>query len=181
MFWEVELNQSVRIHPMKLASDLTSNTIEAELRNIVENTITADAGIILQVRKIQGFSDGIVSQRTGFAIYDVKYTAIIYRPLPNQVIDAFIISVSEQGIKAAAGPLEIFIATKCISPGFEYDVENSSFTKKATNENDGSSYTIVLMKSNKIRVRIINTRPHTDFTKLIATGTINDVGLGYTQ
>lgn len=181
MYWEVTLNQSVRIHPMKLASDLTSTTIKDELRNIVEGMITADTGIILKVKEILKKGAGVVSQRTGFAIYDVEYSAIIFRTFPNQVIDAFIISVSEQGIKAAAGPLEIFIATKCISSGFDFDVENTSFTKKVKNENDGSKYSIVLMKGSKIRVRIINARPHADFTKLIATGTINDVGLGFIQ
>lgn len=181
MFWEVTLNQSVRIHPLKLASDLTSTTIEGELRNIVEGMITAETGIILTVQKIEDIGDGIVSQRTGYAIYDVKYRALIFRPLPNQVLDAFIISVNEQGIKAAAGPLEIFIAKKCISPGFDFDIENTSFTKKVKNETDNSIYTIVLMKGTRIRVKIINTKPHTDFTKLTATATINDKGLGFIQ
>ena len=141
--------------------------------------ITADTGIILTVQKIEKIGDGIVSQRTGFAIYDVKYRAIIFRPLPNQVIDAFITSVNEQGIKAEAGPLEIFVATRCISQGFEFDVENTSFTKKIKNEKDGSILPIVLMKGSKIRVKIINTKPHTDFTRLTATATINDKGLGF--
>ncbi|OHS93413.1 DNA-directed RNA polymerase II subunit rpb7 [Tritrichomonas foetus] len=171
MFWEVTLQQKVRIHPMKLASDLTSTTIQSELRNAVEGVITNETGIILTVQKIEGYGVGKVSQRTGFAIYDVKYRAIVFRPLPNQVIDAFIINVNDQGIKAEAGPLELFIAKKCIKPDYVYDVENTSFTNRNNSE--------VLMKGGRIRVRIINTKPHTDFTKLTATATMNGDGLGY--
>ena len=169
MFWEVSLHHKIRVHPMNMSSELTTKTVQSELRSAVEGTIKADIGIILAVLKIEDLSVGKVSQRSGFAIYDVKYRALVFRPLTHQVIDAFIIGVNEHGINADAGPLEIFIAKKLMPEGFEFDMENSSFTKG----------NVVLVKGAKIRVRIISTKPHADFTKMTATATMNDKGLGY--
>lgn len=177
MFWEVTLVERVRIQPMKLANDLTETTVGDELKKRVEGRITPETGIILAVQNIESIGNGIISARSGFANFEVKYRALLFRPHKDQIVDAVIVGVTENGIRADAGPMELFIARKSINPDFEFDMENNSFTKTTRSETENS--TIVLMKNTKIRVQIINTKPTTDFTKLTATAKMNEPGLGF--
>ena len=97
MFWEVELTQKVRIHPNSLASDITTTTINQELRNTVEGSVTPNNGIILLVKNIISVGSGIVSFRTGYALFDVRYNAVVFHPRKGQIVDAVITSVIEHG------------------------------------------------------------------------------------
>ena len=192
MFWEVELSQKVRIHPTNLSSDIESNTLNRELRKCVEGLVTPNNGIILYVKNIISTDAGVVSFRTGFAIFDVKYNAIVFHPRRGQIIDAIITKVTALGLCAEAGPLELYIAKKCIPEWYTFDHENSSFVPVVgatpISNNQGKLQQIsssdprknyVLQGRTKIRVKIINAKPHTDLTKLVATASIDDEYLGF--
>lgn len=169
MFWEVPLVQKVRIHPAQLSTNI-EETIKIELRNTVEGQITPETGLILLVIRVVDVGPGIVSQRTGYGLFDVKYDAIVFRPQSGQVVDAVIQSVSPQGFMAGAGPLEVFVATKSMPDGYTYDYENGSFhDSKAEN---------VFMPGTKVRVKIISTKPHIDMSRLTGTATIKDPCFG---
>ncbi|KAH0788137.1 DNA-directed RNA polymerase II subunit rpb7 [Histomonas meleagridis] len=192
MFWEIELSQKVRIHPTNLSRDIETSTLGRELRKCVEGLVTPNDGIILHVQKIISFDAGFISFRTGFAIFNVKYSAIVFHPRKGQVIDAVITEVKNLGIYAEAGPLSLFIANKCMPEWYQFSWENSSFVpivgatailgnqgkvKQLTTNDQRKNY--VLQRGTKIRVKIINAKPHTDLTKLTATATIDDEYLGF--
>lgn len=191
MFWEVELTQKVRIHPNSLASDITTTTINQELRNTVEGSVTPNNGIILLVKNIISVGSGIVSFRTGYALFDVRYNAVVFHPRKGQIVDAVITSVIEHGFLATAGPLELFVSKRLIPEWYSYDANNSSFVPvvgQATTNSQGKLTVLgandvrknyILAAKTKIRVKIVNTKPHSDSTKLVATGNINDEFLGF--
>lgn len=191
MFWEVELTQKVRIQPNKLASDIATSKIESELRNTVEGLVTPNSGIILLVKNIISTGPGKISFRTGNALFDVRYNAVVFHPRKGQIIDAVITKVVVHGVSASAGPLEVFISNKCMPGWYRYELESSSFQPNCGNvltNNQGKQIALnandsrknhVLAVNAKVRVKIISTRPHTDSTRLIATGSIDDEFLGY--
>jgi len=47
---------------------------------------------------------------SGFVVYPVKYTAIVFRPFKGEVVDAVVTQVNKVGMFAEIGPLSCFIS-----------------------------------------------------------------------
>lgn len=82
----------------------------------MEGTCTGRYGFIVTTMypKPEHISDGVVDPATGFAHYDIKFSAIICRPFKGEVIDAIVTTVNKMGFFAEAGPLQIFVSNKVI-------------------------------------------------------------------
>ncbi|KAJ2433394.1 DNA-directed RNA polymerase II subunit, partial [Coemansia sp. RSA 2424] len=57
----------------------------------------------------------------GSAEFEVKYSAILYMPFRNEVVDAVVSTVTTLGILAQAGPFDIFISQRFIPTSMKFD------------------------------------------------------------
>jgi DNA-directed RNA polymerase II subunit RPB7 len=169
MFREWQLTEQIRIPPINLSSGIRE-TIDSELRNLVEGKVTAETGIILCITSIISTGVGFVSQRSGFAIFDVQYKGIVCCPRKDQIVDAIITSSNLNGFFAEAGPVEIFVAKKSLPEGFAYNLNTAAYENVQTSA--------VLQAHTIIRVKIISTKPNPQMTKLTAVATMVGEGLG---
>jgi DNA-directed RNA polymerase II subunit RPB7 len=170
MFQELKLNHTVRIAPSSLSFGI-NDTIDQELRVQVEGSVTARNGMVIRVTNIDKIGVGRVSQRSGYGLFDVTYSAIVCCPCSGMVIDAIITRVSAQGFHADAGPLEVFVAKPNLLPTrYSYRPEADSWM---SNERDPP-----LRASTVVRVKIINTLPNAERTRLTGTGSMDGIGLG---
>jgi DNA-directed RNA polymerase subunit E'/Rpb7 len=171
MFREVDLVQTVRIPPSALSSNIRE-IVQAELYNTVEGMYTRESGLVLCVKELTSTGTGRVSQRSGYALFDVKFKAIVCKPIREQTIDAVIRGTSIQGIGADAGPVDIFIAKSRIPPHFKFDLNNSAF------ESTSGQTMEVLGNGTAIRVRITSDTVLADGPSLKVTATMLDPELG---
>jgi DNA-directed RNA polymerase subunit E'/Rpb7 len=172
MFREATLTYTIRIPPAYLSVDLPT-TLKTELHNTVSGLVTRESGIILFVTNVLSTGSGRVSLRTGYALFDVVYTAIVCNPQPGQVIDGIIVGASHQGIRIEAGPVDIFISYKCLPSIFNggFDLNDSSWKS-----NQGPPQS--LRRGTIVRFRIVSTLPSKDLTKMTAVGSLDGQGLG---
>ncbi len=61
-------------------------------------------------RSIDKSGDGIIKDGSGDVLFDVEYSAIVFRPFKNEVLDGVVSSVEEDAIHVNVGPLECAIA-----------------------------------------------------------------------
>lgn len=168
MWREVELDTTVRIAPMFVNSNI-HNKIKEELHSKVEGQITRNGAMILGITSNEiTASTGRVSQRTGWVLFQVKYKALVCAPQKDDIIDAEITTVPQDGIRAQAGPLELFIHRTQLPDGVVYDQESSTF--RGPN--------LVFERDNAIRVKIISVSPNPEMTRITATATLRGRGLG---
>ena len=175
MFWDIELEHDVRIHPTQLSNDI-KNTVIKELRQSVEGKITEESGLILKVQdELIEIKDGFVSQRTGYGVFTVRYKAIVFNPRPGRIIHAIIKTVNSQGITATAGPLDIFISADNLPDGYQPDHDYNTYkNEKYPNQ--------VFQNGVKIRVRLLNVKRgnmKNESRSLFAIASAKGVGLGY--
>lgn len=108
MFFLGELTQAIHLPPAEFTSEF-STTIEQKLYKMVEGTCSTDNGFIIAVTQIIEIGGGRIAH-TGYAIFNVKYTALLLNPVKNEILDAFVIKVSDLGIFCEVGPLSIFVS-----------------------------------------------------------------------
>lgn len=167
MYFEVEFNDTIKLKPSYLSAG-THQTIEKQLRSNSEGQFKTGYGILLKVTQIIKIGHGKVSSRTGCASYEVNYKAIVLRPYGGLVVDAVVTNISDKGVWASAGPLNIFIISDSLPEGYRYDYDSHTFSNGQKK----------LEPDSKIRCRLITATPHTDHTHISATATLKDPYLG---
>jgi DNA-directed RNA polymerase subunit E'/Rpb7 len=169
MFREVELTHTIRMSPANLSVGLRERIV-TELHRTVEGLVTSETGIILLITQVVTTGAGRVSERTGFVLFDVVYRALVCCPQGGQVIDGIITSVTHQGIRLEAGPVEVFVAKRSIPSHFQYDQDCRWLSTSGQPQS--------LQHGVIVRVKIINVAPTTELTKLSGAGTLLGNGLG---
>ena len=169
VFFQQELSRSIMIHPQYLGKNLRT-TIKEQLVSEVEGMSVDNSGFIITVLSIkeENFSNGLIDHLTGFVKYNIVYNALMFRPFKGEVVDAKVMSVSDLGFFAEAGPLSIFLSRVHIPSDIGYDAEDMSYSA------DDSSGKIKVGCT--VRMRIIGSSVQQ--TTLCAIGSMNEPYLG---
>eukprot|EP01130_Rhizamoeba_saxonica_P016064 TRINITY_DN7351_c0_g1_i1.p1 TRINITY_DN7351_c0_g1~~TRINITY_DN7351_c0_g1_i1.p1 ORF type:complete len:170 (-),score=37.58 TRINITY_DN7351_c0_g1_i1:26-535(-) len=165
MFYKMTLKKSLIMHPESFGPGL-QESIKKALYREVEGTVDGRYGFIIMIIKVEKIDLGEVLEG-GMAKFPVIYTAIVFRPFKNEVLDAVVEDVDEIGVRCEAGPLRIFIPTLGIPSDMTYDQTVPAYT----------SITGRIIKAGElIRLRIQGLQ--FDATEITAIGTIKEDYLG---
>ncbi|KAJ1939883.1 DNA-directed RNA polymerase II subunit [Kickxella alabastrina] len=134
----------------------------------VEGTCTGRYGYIVAVVAIMDIKMGKIIPGLGSAEFEVQYSAILFKPFRNEVMDAVVNTVNKIGFFASAGPLNIFVSHSLIPADMEFDPHS--------NPPSFHSEDIKIEKGTLVRVKISGTR--IDATEIYAIGTIKEDYLG---
>ena len=63
----------------------------------MEGTCTGKHGFVIAVTTIDNIGLGAIQPGRGFALYPVKYKAIVFRPFKGEVTDAIVTQVNKVG------------------------------------------------------------------------------------
>lgn len=112
VFFQQQLERTIVVHPMWLGPKLRDH-VRKQLTEEVEGLPLSSAGFVITVLAIEdeNISKGLVDSLTGFVKYRVSFSALVFRPFRNEVLDAVVTSVSDIGFFAAAGPLSVLVST----------------------------------------------------------------------
>lgn len=71
-------------------------------------TCTVRYGYLITIFKIESIENGIVNQ-DGDAIFQVKFKAMVFRPIRGEILDGVIQGVERVGIELKVGSLKMFV------------------------------------------------------------------------
>jgi DNA-directed RNA polymerase subunit E'/Rpb7 len=141
----MEFEEELIITPDNIEKDL-KNKIKAKLIQKVIGKCTEKYGYIIYVIKIFDIENGVIMDTTGDILFNIKYRAIVMKPLLGEVVEGYINKVHEYGITAVVGPMEVYISKPNFPNGFEFHKETMNFINE-----EGKNFE----ENSNIRFRII--------------------------
>ncbi|KAJ1958992.1 hypothetical protein GGI12_004574, partial [Dipsacomyces acuminosporus] len=162
-----ELSHTITLHPSFLGPQM-KNFVTEKLYRDVEGTCTGRYGYIVAVIAILEIKMGKILPGTGAAEFDVRYSAIVYKPFKNEVVDAVVSTVNKMGFFADVGPLQVFVSQHLIPADMEFDPNGNPPSYHSEEQK--------VEKGTLVRIKIAGTR--IDATEIFAIGTIKEDYLG---
>jgi len=170
MFFIKDLSLSLTLHPSYFGANM-QEYLRQKLLTDVEGTCTGQFGYIVCVLDSNNIDVGkgrVLPGNLGYAEFDVRYKAVVWKPFKGEVVDGIVSSVNNMGFFADVGPLSVFISKHLIPSDMKY---MPSHTPPAYISEDQ-----VVMKNAKVRIKIIGTRA--DVNSISAIGSIKEDYLG---
>jgi DNA-directed RNA polymerase II subunit RPB7 len=167
MFYHLPLSHELSLHPRYFGDQLLE-TVKQKLYCDVEGTCTGKHGFVIAITSIEDIGDGIIQSSTGFATYQLKFKAVVFRPFKNEVLDGIVEQVNKVGIFLKTGPLSCFISRHSIPNDMTFDSTTACY--KTADE------TLVIQAQTQIRYKVVGTR--VDASDIFAIGTLMDDYLG---
>ncbi|KAJ1950037.1 DNA-directed RNA polymerase II subunit [Linderina macrospora] len=167
MFFHKELNHTITLHPSFLGPQMKTFVTDKLYRD-VEGTCTGRYGYIVAVIAILEIKMGRILPGTGSAEFDVRYSAIVFKPYKNEVVDAVVSTVNKMGFFADVGPLQVFVSQHLIPADMEFDPNGNPPSYHSEEQK--------VEKGTLVRIKIVGTR--IDATEIFAIGTIKEDYLG---
>ena len=94
------MTHPIRLHPSYFGPN-TDAFIRERLYADVEGTCTGTEGYIVAVLSITEVGAGTVEPGSGAAEFNVRYSAIVFRPFKGEVLDGTIVTVNKvRGVRA---------------------------------------------------------------------------------
>jgi DNA-directed RNA polymerase subunit E'/Rpb7 len=163
-FFVVELRRAVHMHP-KFFGVRLRDRITQRLAVEVEGTFAGTHGFIVCVLQVvEPFPEGELDDTSGFAVFNLNYRAVVFRPFKGEVLDSVVTKVVQHGFFAESGPLTIFVSHHLLPPGMEFDVAHESWVSHANDERIG--------RESAVRLRILGLK--IEATTISATGSVKD-------
>jgi len=87
------------------------DTLQKKLEQEVVGRLEDGIGYVVAVTNVHddSKSKGRIEPLTGFVRFELEYSAVMFRPFKNEVLDVVVTSVIDTGFFAQAGPQEMFV------------------------------------------------------------------------
>lgn len=187
VFFVQAMRQTVIVPPSALGPKLKEHVREALYRSVEgmpishagAQAVAADgtplgssngAGFIVAVTRFSEdeIRGGVIDHMNGHVKYILRFNALVFRPFRNEVMDAVVTSVTDLGIRAEAGPTDVFIGRPHMPMDMELVAADSSYTSNETG--------VKLRVGSAIRVKVLGVASHGSMTHVVAS--INEPFLG---
>lgn len=147
MYTLVKLDDTVRVPPERFSDDL-EEAIKEIVRNTFEGTIKRQHGLIISVDNIESLGNGIVIHGDGGMYQKVRFDALTFNPILQEITDAIICEIVEFGAFCHIGPLDALIHMSQIMNDYvDVDAENERIVGKENKK--------VLKVGDTVRARIV--------------------------
>jgi len=167
MFFIKELVHPITLHPSYFGPS-TAHYLSTKLHSDVEGICKGSDGYIISVLGINDIGKGTIQPGTGMAEFNIRYSAIVFKPFKDEVLDGVVGNVNKMGFFAEVGPLQVFVSSHLIPPEFKFDPN----ANPPCFQGDGEK----IERDTKVRLRIVGTR--IDATEIFAIGTIKEDWMG---
>ncbi|KAL0228489.1 hypothetical protein RCL1_004632 [Eukaryota sp. TZLM3-RCL] len=167
MFFRMSFQYRLYLSPSALTQKLREN-LEIRLREAIEGKCYANYGYILLLLELRSIGQGKVTPDSGQVVFPVQFSALVFRPIPNEVTDGQVALIINAGVYINVGPMRVFVSQALLPQGYEFDPYTMTFTS-ASGERP-------IQEGTSMRVRIMNV----DFREgqWYAVGTANQDALG---
>lgn len=167
-FFVVSMHRHVHIHPRFFGAKL-QDMLTQRLMLEVEGTFAGRYGFVIAVLQVmEPIPTGELDDATGYAVFPLKYQAVVFRPFKGEVLDSVVTRLLPYGFFAESGPLNVFVTNKLMPEGMTFDPNHQVWSS-----DDGVD---VIKEGTAVRLRIIGLK--IEATEINATGSISDPYLG---
>lgn len=136
MFSIVLLQDNISIKPDRIGYDIKS-TVFKTLKNTFENKILGRTNsLLVKIIDMDEFDNGTVNEINGSILYKIKYTAVAFSPIKDQILDVIVYKISDicVWLKPKFMPTTHIIDCLCpkkfINDKFKYDeIRNEWYSK----------------------------------------------------
>ncbi|KAK5117579.1 hypothetical protein LTR62_005001 [Meristemomyces frigidus] len=167
MFFVKTLEDHLTLHPSFFGSQAKQYVTDLlYTQNEGKNT---GVMMIIAIIDVLDISEPKIMPGTGYAMYDISYRAIVWRPFRGEVVDGLVRNVVAGGFFVDVGGLNCFVSRQLIPKQLKYTVEGAtpSFT-------DNIDQTIE--HGSQVRLRIKGMR--SEMNEMFAVGSIKEDYLG---
>lgn len=148
MYFLKELTHTIQLEPKKFGPNL-ENEVRTKLFETVEGSCVGEIGYIIEVVDIIDVGEGTLMPTYGYAVYNIRYNAVVFKPFRNEVLDASVINVNKMGFFAVVGPLNVFVSNHLIPLDLQFDPNSNP---PAFVSEDQSTR---IRKSSAVRLRVV--------------------------
>lgn len=147
MYKMVTIEDTIRIPPHLFSEDL-KKVVEDMVHKTFEGTYKKDYGVIVVTDKVEPVGEGIIIHGDGAMYQKVKFDALVFMPVLQEVVNGLVCEVVEFGAFCHIGPIDALVHMSQIMNDFiEIDIDNERLTGKESKK--------VLTVGSKIRARIV--------------------------
>src|SRR3990172_2978264 len=147
MYQRVQREDVVRIPPNRLGEDLDDLARELT-RTTLEGRIGADRMFTLVTSKVERVGDGRIVHGDGAVYQRVRYDAVVFSPLLQEVVDGHVVEILKFGAFVRFGPLDgLLHISQVMDDRVDVDEEGQRLIGKDTKRD--------LRIGDKIRTRIV--------------------------
>lgn len=148
MFKVVKVKDRVRVPPDKLEEDI-KEAVKGVLKENYEGLITRESGIILTVKDVEKVSGGFIIPEDGAVYYDTDFSALVFKPELQEVIEGEVIDIVEFGAFVQIGPLDGMVhVSQVIDDYVSFDEKKNQLAAKESNR--------ILKVGDSVRARIVS-------------------------
>jgi len=115
MYYVKTIEDKVRVAP-EFFKEKTPDAVQRILRDSYERRLFKELGIVLSVFNTEITSKGIVIPGDGAAYYTVKFNALTFTPMVNEVYDIDVVDLVDFGAFVSIGPIQGLVHISQISP-----------------------------------------------------------------
>lgn len=108
MYFLKSLEESIKLHPSWFHGG-AQDIVRKKLYMNVEGKNLGNHHVIAVV-SIDDISEPMIQSGTGYAMYNVAYRALVWRPFRGEVVDGLVKSVLVTGIFIEVGGLDVFVS-----------------------------------------------------------------------
>ena len=147
MYARIKIKDTVRVAPTRLDEDIESVIMDL-LWEQFEGKLDREYGMIIGIEEIEDVGEGKIIEGDGAIYFEVTFTAIVFKPMMQEVIEGEVVEVVEFGAFVSIGPLDALLHMSQITEDYmTYDEKNKRLVGKETKK--------VLQEGDFVRARIV--------------------------
>lgn len=108
MYFLKPLEETIKLHPSWFHGG-AADIVRRKLYTNVEGKNLGNHHVIAVV-SIDEISEPMIQSGTGYALYNVAYRALVWRPFRGEVVDGVVKAVLSNGIFMEVGGLDVFVS-----------------------------------------------------------------------
>uniref|UniRef100_A0A7S4B3S9 DNA-directed RNA polymerase II subunit RPB7 n=1 Tax=Chrysotila carterae TaxID=13221 RepID=A0A7S4B3S9_CHRCT len=172
MFFHIEMERELLLYPRHFGPNI-NELLTQKLIQKVEGSCSGRYGFVICVTQVTSIGDGRIREGAGVVTFQLKFTAIVFRPFKGEVLDAVVTTVNKMGFFAEVGPLQVFVSKHQTPTDMVFDAQSNPVSYVQHNIDEQP---VRVTKDSEVRLRVIGT--HFDASEIRAIGTIKENYLG---
>ncbi|MBU5575357.1 MAG: DNA-directed RNA polymerase [Candidatus Aenigmarchaeota archaeon] len=130
MYQKIVAVDEVKVPPEKFEMDVKDAIKECLIENL-EGTLDKNIGVFLAITDVYDVGEGIIKPNDPSVHYNVKFEALVWKPIEHEIIEAEVTDITEFGVFLRIGAIDGFVHISQIMDDYvSFDEKNMQITGK---------------------------------------------------
>lgn len=178
MFSTITLQDTIMLNSSLIGPNIKERVIQTLRKNYEKKVLGKINGYIIVIVDVNEdtIKDGVINDINGDTNYKLKYSAVVFKPIKNHILDVTVDYCNDLGIWGHATLLPDVSIIECVCPShmiFNY-VHDEKIDEWVLNDKDSKVdlQSKTIHEGSEIQLKVVNTQ--IDATKMLIIGSINN-------